>query len=55
MKVPGKSLYVSYSTNYFHLYKEDTSSFVPDIIIEPSIENYIDEKDPVLEYILDMK
>lgn len=51
--LPGKNLYVSYSTKYFKHYKEDTPSFIPDIIIEPSIESYIDQKDPVLEYISD--
>jgi len=52
--LPGKILYVSYSTKYFKNYKEDTPSFIPDIIIEPSIKSYIDEKDLILEYILDI-
>ncbi|WBW97501.1 S41 family peptidase [Oceanirhabdus sp. W0125-5] len=50
--LPGKSLYVTYSTKFFKHSIEDTSTFIPDIIIEPSIESYIDEKDPVLEFIL---
>lgn len=31
-----------------------TPSFTPDIIIEPSIKSYIDGKDSVLEFILDI-
>jgi hypothetical protein len=44
---------IQYSTKYFTHSKEDTSSFNPDVLIEPSIRDYLEYRDPVLEYILD--
>lgn len=52
LTLKNSGLTVSYSTKYFRLSKEDTLSFNPDILIEPTIEAYLQNKDPVMEYIL---
>lgn len=52
MQLTNIGLNVSYSTNYFEYSKVDTASFIPDILIEPSFDNYFDGKDAVLESIL---
>ncbi|MBU5483693.1 peptidase S41 [Clostridium sp. MSJ-11] len=43
---------VSYSVKYFKNSKEDTDSLMPDINVEPSIIDYINKKDAVIEKIL---
>ncbi|QUH21225.1 S41 family peptidase [Alkaliphilus sp. B6464] len=43
---------VVYSTKYFKLSNEDIESFIPDKVIEPTIESYINKVDPVFTYIL---
>lgn len=52
MQLTNIGLSVSYSTNYFEYSKVDSESFIPDIIIEPSFDNYYHGKDAVLESIL---
>lgn len=52
MKLTNIGVDVSYSINYFDYSEIDTESFIPDIIIEPSINDYCNEKDAVLESIL---
>ena len=46
---------IQYSTKYFTHSKEDTSSFNPDVLIKPSIRDYLEYRDPVLEYILNQE
>lgn len=46
---------IQYSTNYFTHSKEDTPSFNPDVVIVPSIRDYLEYRDPVLEYILNQE
>ncbi len=43
---------VSYSTKYFTHSQQDTDSLHPDFIVEISISDYLNRKDPVLEQIL---
>ena len=46
-------LVVSYSTEYYKIIKDDNlPSFFPDINIELTIENYVNNEDPCLDYIL---
>jgi hypothetical protein len=52
LQLTNIGLSVSYSTNYFEYSKSDTESFIPDIVIEPSFDNYYHGKDAVLENIL---
>ena len=48
-------LIVSYSTEYFKVIKDDNlPSFFPDINIELTIENYVNNEDPCLDYILNI-
>ncbi len=51
-RLPNSQMYVTYSTKYFTYFKEDVPTFVPDIAVELSIDDYIHGKDPVLETIL---
>lgn len=50
-KLPNNKVTVKYSTKYFTNYDEDIDSFIPDIIIELTIDDYINNNDPILEYI----
>jgi hypothetical protein len=43
---------IQYSTKYFIHSKEETASFDPDVLIKPSLKDYLEYRDPVLEYIL---
>jgi hypothetical protein len=43
---------IQYSTKYFAHSKEDTPSFNPDVVIQPSIRDYLEYRDPVMEHIL---
>ncbi len=52
MELTNVGLRVSYSTNYFKYSKDDTESFIPDIVIEPRFDDYCLGKDAVLETIL---
>lgn len=51
-KLPNSKLEVSYSTNYFSLFSDESDAFVPDKEIDISIDDYINKKDPVMDYIL---
>ena len=51
-KLPNSRMDVYYSTKEFKESKVDTPSFVPDKIIELSIDDYAAKKDPVLDFIL---
>ncbi|WP_027624060.1 S41 family peptidase [Clostridium lundense] len=51
-QLPNTKMKVRYSTKYFTNSKEDTPSFMPDKIIEPSVLDFINKKDSVLQSIL---
>lgn len=51
-KLPNSKIEVSYSTKEFKESKVDTPSFIPDKVIESSINDYESKKDPVLNFIL---
>lgn len=57
MQLTNIGLSVTYSTNYFNYSKVDSESFIPDILLEPSFDDYYHGKDAVMESILskDMK
>ncbi|WP_050607353.1 S41 family peptidase [Clostridium niameyense] len=54
-KLPNTKMIISYSKKYFETFKEDTPSFMPDKIIEPSIYEFKDNKDIILESIYNYK
>lgn len=54
-KLPNTKMIISYSKKYFETSKEDTPSFMPDKIIEPSIYEFKDNKDIILESIYNYK
>ena len=58
MELPNSQLPISYSTKYFEFtkdfrYKNDgVGTFLPDITIQPTIEDYRNGRDAVLNYVL---
>lgn len=56
--LPNSELPIQYSTKYFELSKvfnykiSEMNAFVPDILLSPSIDDYISGRDIVLEYVL---
>lgn len=57
-KLPNSELPIHYSTKYFEFSKvfkykiSEMNAFIPDILLSPSIDDYINERDVVLEYVL---
>lgn len=49
--LPNSKLIINYSTKYFES-KIENDSLMPDHVIEPSISDYINGIDPVMEEIL---
>jgi C-terminal processing protease CtpA/Prc len=48
----NSKLTISYSTEYYQVVEDDSlESFVPDVLIEPSIKDFVNGTDPVLDYI----
>jgi hypothetical protein len=46
---------VNYSTNYYKIIEADELlSFYPEVSLELTIENYINNEDPCLEYVLSL-
>lgn len=52
--LPNSKLTVKYSTIYVKTGDDESDSFMPDKTIEVSIDDYVNKKDPILEYILRM-
>lgn len=53
-KLKNSGLQIAYSTKYYRVIEDDeVLSFIPDIDVEADIEDYINEEDPCLEYILE--
>lgn len=50
--LPNSKLNVQYSTKYVKSGDDERDSFIPDKTIELSIDDYVNKKDPVLDYIL---
>ena len=50
--LPNSKLTIQYSTIYARTGDDESDSFTPDKIIEISIDDYVNKKDPVLDYIL---
>jgi hypothetical protein len=51
-ELPNSHIRVSYSTKYFSVAKEDTPSLLPDIEVEPTSQDYLTGKDPVLAAVI---
>ncbi len=58
MELPNTRIPISYSTKYFEFSKnfsyknEGVGTFLPDIVIQPTMEDYMNGKDVVLNYVL---
>jgi hypothetical protein len=52
LTLPHLGLKVSYSTKYFQYVEGDDLSLTPDVLVEPSLDDYLALRDPVLEAIL---
>lgn len=50
--LPNSKLNVQYSTKYAKTGDDERDSFIPDKTIEISIDDYVNKKDPVLNYII---
>lgn len=50
--LPNSKFDVSYSTRYDETCEDESDSFMPDKVIEISIDDYVNKKDPVLDYII---
>lgn len=53
--LPNSKLTVQYSTMYVNNGDDESDSFIPDKTIEISIDDYVNKKDPVLDYIIEKK
>lgn len=51
-ELPNSRIAVSYSTKYFHPFKEDPSTIVPDVVVEPASGDYLKGADPVLAAVM---
>ena len=51
LTLPNTHIQVKYSTKYFELINSDSKTIVPDVKLEPSIEDFLAGRDPILEYI----
>jgi len=52
LTLPYLQLKVSYSTKYFRFVEGDEPSLTPDVLVEPTLEDHLALRDPVLEAIL---
>ncbi|WP_160687546.1 peptidase S41 [Clostridium sp. C2-6-12] len=50
--LPNSNLKIQYSTTYAKTSNDERDSFIPDKTIELSIDDYVNKKDPVLDYII---
>lgn len=51
-RLPNSKITVNYSTKHFINYEKDVETFVPDKVIELTVDDYIKNYDPVMQYIL---
>jgi hypothetical protein len=54
-RLPQSGIPVTYSVKYFRVIDGDPESLVPDILIEPSIKEYLKKADPALEYVVEKR
>jgi len=52
--LPKTGIEIMYSTKYFYFGENEQGVILPDVYIEPTIEDYLEGKDVVLEYCLTM-
>jgi C-terminal processing protease CtpA/Prc len=50
--LPNSNLKIQYSTTYAKTSNDERDSFIPDKTMELSIDDYVNKKDPVLDYIV---
>lgn len=53
-QLPNHKIQIRYSTKEISVFKDNSDSFTPHKTIEVSINDYVNKKDPVLEYILSL-
>ncbi len=53
LDLPYHAITITYSTKYFNYSSEDTPTFMPDVLVELSFDNYINGVDPVLDRIIE--
>lgn len=51
-KLPNSGLVVAYSTKFFGMLPGDPVSVEPDVRIEPSVQDFLTGRDPVLDWVL---
>jgi hypothetical protein len=51
-QLPHSKIPIQYSTKYFAIASEDTSSLLPDIPVEVNLDDYLNDVDPVLEAVI---
>lgn len=51
-ELPNSKILIQYSKEKIEIFKDKGDSLIPDYVIEVSIEDYLNKKDPVLDYIL---
>lgn len=51
-ELPNSKISIRYSTKHINIFKNQGNSLMPDVLKEVSIDDYINKKDPVLDYIL---
>lgn len=54
LNLSNSNIMISYSTKYITTSKEDMDSFIPDIIVQPSADDYFNGIDSVMERILEI-
>lgn len=53
--LPNSGITIQYSTVYGKTSEDERDSFIPDKTIEISIDDYVNKRDPVLDYIIENK
>ncbi len=53
--LPKSGLAVTYSVKYFQVVEGDPESLLPDILVEPTLADYLEKSDPVLERTLQQR
>lgn len=51
-ELPNSKILIKYSTKKFEISKDNGNSIIPDHIVGVSMNDYLNKKDPVLDYIL---
>lgn len=51
-ELPNSKIEISYSTQFNKISDDNSNTFIPDKVIDISIKDYIQKKDPVLDYVI---